>query len=242
MTTNNDFIYWTFSAAAQSISAFIAFLISGYAIVHNIMENTIEKDPTLMEIIAILQKKYHRQLGLLASVTGTAIILSLLVVFFNRQNSSISPFILLFVGLVDLATIAFGLAFVISIIRPGTFQAVAIDELKKETGNKPKKAVWEFFDAFRELETQIRLLLEENGLYKEGRSRDSMKYSFRQKVQALVTSQLIDPNFANQLFEINKIRNLVFHGNVNEIDKDIVLRTIDALHKINSMRKKKKSI
>jgi hypothetical protein len=30
-----DYIYWTFSSAAQSISAFAALLLTGYAIVHS---------------------------------------------------------------------------------------------------------------------------------------------------------------------------------------------------------------
>ena len=41
---NTDYIYWTFSAAAQSISALVAFLLTGYALVHTIMESARERD------------------------------------------------------------------------------------------------------------------------------------------------------------------------------------------------------
>ena len=58
----NDNIYWLFSAAAQSISAFVAFLLTGYALVHTLMEAAREKDDTLEEIHAALSKKYHRRL------------------------------------------------------------------------------------------------------------------------------------------------------------------------------------
>ena len=45
-----DYIYWTFSSAAQSVSAFAALLLTGYAIVHNLMDSVRERDDTLEEI------------------------------------------------------------------------------------------------------------------------------------------------------------------------------------------------
>jgi hypothetical protein len=34
---NNDYIFWTFSAASQSIAAFVALLFAGYTLVHMLM-------------------------------------------------------------------------------------------------------------------------------------------------------------------------------------------------------------
>jgi hypothetical protein len=83
---NNDNIYWLFSAAAQSIAAFVAFPLTGYTLVHTIMEAARERDDTLEEIHRALQKKYHTWPTWLASVTGFAIVLSLLMVFLNRMD------------------------------------------------------------------------------------------------------------------------------------------------------------
>lgn len=66
----NDHIYWTFSAAAQSIAAFVAFLLTGYALVYTLMDAAREKDDTLEEIHTLLRKKYHAYLTLLTCVTG----------------------------------------------------------------------------------------------------------------------------------------------------------------------------
>src|SRR5260221_10462109 len=61
-----DYIYWTFSSAAQSISAFVAFLLTGYALVHSLMESARERDDTLEEVHAELRKSYHERLTFLA--------------------------------------------------------------------------------------------------------------------------------------------------------------------------------
>lgn len=34
---STDYVYWTFSAASQSISAFVAFLLTGYALGHTLI-------------------------------------------------------------------------------------------------------------------------------------------------------------------------------------------------------------
>ena len=63
---NTDYIYWTFSSAAQSISAFIAFLLVGYALVHNLMEAARDRDDTLEDLHMALRLSYHKRLTVLA--------------------------------------------------------------------------------------------------------------------------------------------------------------------------------
>jgi len=109
-----DYIYWSFSAAAQSISAFVALLLTGYTLVHMQMDAAREKDDSLEEVHANLLKRYHIQLTILATITGAAIVFSLLVAYYNRTNCPVSPWIQLFVATVDAAAIAGGLYFVVS--------------------------------------------------------------------------------------------------------------------------------
>lgn len=89
---SNDYIYWAFSAAAQSISAFVAFLLTGFALVHSIMESARASDDSLEEIHAALKVSHHRSLTTLAWLTGLAIILSLVVVYpFYHQGHILQP-------------------------------------------------------------------------------------------------------------------------------------------------------
>jgi hypothetical protein len=51
-----------------------------------------------------------------------------------------------------------------------------------------------------------------------------MSYSFRQMLEALRMNEKIDGDFYNELLEINKYRNLVFHGHVTQVDAGMVQR------------------
>ena len=110
---NVDYIYWTFTAAAQSVAAFVGLLLAGYALVHSLMEAARERDETLDEIHGALRMRFHRWLTLLAALTCLAIVLSLVVVFTNRWEFPGKYVIVAIVGLIDIASVVCGLAFVV---------------------------------------------------------------------------------------------------------------------------------
>jgi hypothetical protein len=76
-------IYWLFTASAQTIAAFIAFVLAGYALVHTMMESAAQADETLIEIHESRKRQYHRYLSALVIITAFAILFSLIVVFLN---------------------------------------------------------------------------------------------------------------------------------------------------------------
>lgn len=220
-----DFIYWTFSAASQSVAAFVAFLLTGYALVHNLMESARERDDTLEEVHSTLRASYHKRLALLAWLTGTAIILSLVLVYMNRPTSPVNGWAVLFVAGVDIAAVVAGLYFVVTIVDPKKYQRAAkkaIDEdARPVSGTTPSNA---FFDAFLHLERLVRDYLRSRDLYVPSRGAPRMSYSFRQMLEALRINEKIDGEFYSELLEINKYRNLVFHGHVTQVDAGMVQR------------------
>ena len=102
---NVDYIYWTFTAAAQSVAAFVGLLLAGYALVHSLMESARERDETLDEIHAALRMRFHRWLTLLAILTSLAIVSSLAVVFTNKWEFAGKYLALGVVAAVDIASI-----------------------------------------------------------------------------------------------------------------------------------------
>lgn len=231
-----DFIYWTFSAAAQSIAAFVAFLLTGYALVHTLMESARERDDTLDEVHATLRESYHRWLGWLAAITGAAIIFSLTLVYFNRPGAPPSGWVVLGVALVDLVAVIAGLFFVVSIIHPAKYQHAAkkaIEEASRPiAGTTPSS---EFFDAFLHLERLVRDYLRRHDLYVPSRGAPRMSYSFRQMVEALLANERIDRGFYEELLELNKYRNLVFHGHVEQVDSSMISRTKQASDRLETL-------
>ncbi len=237
---NTDYIYWTFSAAAQSIAAFGAFLLTGYALVHALMEAAREKDDSLEDIHAALRLTYHKRLTLLAWLTGSAVVLSLIVVYVNRSDVAVTGWFVAFVSIVNLAAIVGGLAFVVSVVDPRKYQKAAERVLEKA---KPEPALQkqptpaaDFFDAFLHLERLIRDYLRQHDLYVPSRGAPRMSYSFRQMVEALFQNEKIDRGFFEELTEINKYRNLVFHGHVDTADREMVAKVRAASARIEQLQ------
>ncbi len=231
---SNDYIYWAFSAASQSISAFVAFLLTGYALVHSMMESARASDDSLEEIHAALKVSHHRSLTTLAWITGSAIVLSLVVVYLNRSNAAVSGWWQAIVALVDLAAVVGGLWFVISIVDPRKYQKAAKKVLHETTVSVSgtQAPASEFFAAFLHLERVVREYLQQRELYVPSRGAPRMSYSFRQMIEALLQNEVIDRQFFDELLEINKYRNLVFHGHVNDADPQMVRRVRDIAAKI----------
>jgi len=236
---NTDYIYWTFSSAAQSISAFIALLLAGYALVHNLMATALDRDETLDEIHTALRLSYHKRLIVLAWLTGAAVILSLVVVYFTRVDDPVSGWVLLFVGVIDFLAIVFGVAFVVSIVDPKKYQKVAEKVLEDDqvvaSGISQTAPVVEFFGAFQGLERQIGRYLKDKDLYIPSRGTTHMPHSFNQMINALLLNELIDSEFRNELFEINRYKNLVFHGQVRNINEKLVERVRAATERLEKI-------
>ena len=237
---STDYVYWTFSAAAQSISAFVAFLLTGYALVHALMEAARERDDSLEEIHAALRFSYHRRMTGLAWLTGAAIVLSLGVVYFNRPSVEVPGWGLAIVAAVDLAAILGGLLFVISIVDPRKYQKTAEKVLEKV---KVPIAIAgdvvparEFFDEFRHLERVVRDYINKTDLYVSSRGAPRMPYSFRQMIEALSLSEKVDRKLFDELIDINKYRNLVFHGHLDDVSLDMLQRVRSAVEEIERLR------
>lgn len=231
-----DFVYWTFSAAAQSISAFVAFLLTGYALVHTLMESARERDDTLEEVHAALRKTYHLRLTCLAWLTGAAIVLSLLLVYLNRPQSLANGYFQAIVALVDVIAVAAGLYFVVSMVDPRKYERAA----KKAIEDRPQPTIGtspasDFFEAFLHLERLVRDYLRAKDLYVPSRGAPKMSFSFRQMIEALRSNEVIDSAKFEDLMEVNKYRNLVFHGHVSQVDARMVARTRELAKRIEAL-------
>jgi hypothetical protein len=239
MPLSVDYIYWMFSSAAQSISAFVAFLLTGYALVHTIMDGAAERDDSLHEIHDALRVSYHKRLSVLAWLTGAGVLLSLVVVYVNRPTVPAPNWLVLLVALIDALAIIAGVWFVVSIIDPKKYQRAAKKALEDVTPilatGMERTSSAEFFEAFRHLERLVREYLRDLDLYIPSRGAPRMSFSFRQMADALFQNERIDRAFYSELLEINKYRNLVFHGHVDQADPGIVSRARAAAQRIEEL-------
>lgn len=235
---STEHIYWLFSAAAQSIAAFVAFLLTGYALVYTLMEAARERDDTLEDIHAAMRQSYHSRLRVLAWITGAAIVLSLLSIFINRWHFPGKTLLMAGTAFIDLSAIVGGLAFVISIVNPAKYERAAVAVLREKqsefalTGEVTP--AHEFFSEFVKLEGLVRKHLETVS-HLPGAARLRSLPSFREMIEVLRGTATIDEDSYNELLRINEYRNLVFHGHVHDVDVSMLQRVRRAARKIEEM-------
>jgi hypothetical protein len=233
---NVDFIYWTFSAAAQSISAFVAFLLTGYALVDTLMETARQRDDTLVEVHVALQERYHQQMTVLACLTGLGIVLSLTIVYFNRPTAPVPVWSQALVALIDLSSVIGGLLFVVSIVDPSKYKLAAVQELSETTSSSEQTtSAGNFFEAFIHLERVLRNYFAKREIPVPRGGPSPFQYSFKNMIEALRANEIIDNSFYYELRDINRYRNLVFHGHVNKAGLDMLWRTQKAASLIDKM-------
>jgi cell division protein FtsI/penicillin-binding protein 2 len=170
----------------------------------------------------------------LAWLTGASVILSLFVVYLNRSGAAIFGLFVIIVGIIDLIAIITALAFVVSIVDPSKYRKAAEKELESIQARQTAPAA-EFFDAFRNLERLVRDYLRDKELYVPSRGAPRMSYSFRQMIDALIENEKIDHRFFEELIEINKYRNLVFHGHVDDADLVMLEKTRKAAERVKQL-------
>jgi len=242
MTPDQQNYYWLFSSSAQTISAFVAFLVTGYALVLNMLDGLQAKDETLEDIHTQLKSDYYKRIRVLAIITGLAIIFSLWMVYLNGGISEHKWWLFIFTAGINVTAIIFGILFIISIINPNRYSTAAKEIIKKDsqefsiTGSQVDQL--SFMTEFIKLEKKVRDILKARDLFVPFGDTPKMMYSFRQMINALFQNELITRNDLNDLLQINKYRNLVFHGHQEQVDKGMLDRVKSAEQIIDRIKKK----
>jgi uncharacterized protein YutE (UPF0331/DUF86 family) len=219
-------IYWLFSAAAQSISAFLAFLLAGFAIVLHIMTTMEEHDETLEEILHILKRKYYKIITVLSFIIGLAIILSLSSVYLNGTNNPYKSYYYIATALLDFISIMGGIIFMIYILNPDKYKNLATELYEKEKQNISKKGEEIngiiFLQKFIQLEITIRRIVEVLDHEIDKKYINRLSLSLRDMIEIIWRNEYINRELYDNLREINKIRNLVVHGKIDKVDSGLI--------------------
>jgi hypothetical protein len=232
MIKDQQNFYWLFSSSAQVVAVFVAFLLTGYAIVLNVMDGIQAKDDTLEEIHHKFKTNYYRWIILISIITGLAIGFNLWMVYLNGIDWCNKNWLYLISVILDGLVVILGIAFVITIINPGRYKKIAREILKDDKKEFPPSSAQDttaaFMNEFIKLERTIRDVLARRELYRAYGNTPQMAFSVRQMVLALYQNELIDQNTLNELNRINKYRNLVVHGHQTQVDRNM----IDAISRV----------
>lgn len=233
-------VYYFFSTSAQSISSFIALLIAGYALVFQAMDNLENRDDTLREIHHRIKIDYYKKIRKLCFVTGASVILSLVMVWTNGYQTKFKNELLLITVIFIALAIVMGLFFVIYIIDPDKIRKAAVqlinERYSREHSEDEIVDEGTFITAFISLERFTREIIQNNELVMRYQNRNREFISFREMIEILLINELLDREFYNQLLEINRYRNLVVHGHINQVSRQMLQMTQEVISRIEEIR------
>ena len=220
-----DNVYWLFSSAAQAIAAFIGFLAAGFFFTYDKIDKYIERDETLTDIYEDIKKQFYKRLRILFLLTGFSIILSLLAVYLNGFDTGAFGLIIkLIVAILDILTIIWAIYFVLFIIDPSKVDSTA-KKLIKENEEFFKDVFGQtltrgdFIEKFINLEKILRSFAEKYQITLPDNSRFRNFLPLNEIIKQLFQREAISKIQFSQLLELNKIRNLAVHGEMQQIEK-----------------------
>lgn len=232
----SDTVYYYYSSAAQAIATFIAFLIAGFALVYQAMDNIYleNKDKELKDIHFKLKKEYHDEIKYLSYSTGAAIIFSLITVWFNSHIFPFEGVLIFFADIFIFMTIILAILFVIKIIDPNKLKSPAASIRRADYGEiKVEGDKQEFIDTFIKLERNIWKIIRYYDIpirYRPG---------MHEMIKTLRANELIDSKTYIKLKKINRYRNLVVHGDLEDVDEKMVAEVKELYEEIKELKFKK---
>lgn len=217
-----DTFYWLFGASAQSIAAFIAFLLTGYALVLNMMQSAQQNDPTIEELHSTMKEKYYIHLLRVGIISGFSVVFNLLCLGLSDFDYCCENILKTFTIISTIAAIAYGIVFIIIILDPKKYARAAnkiIDDLK---GGEEQVDANLFFTEFVKLEKRIREYLQSHDLYITDKRDINMKYSVNKMITSLYKNNKIGFYAYDKLLTLNKYRNAIFHGHIDKVSKYMI--------------------
>lgn len=230
MKVDEQKYYALFSTSSQTIAAFVAFLVTGFAIVLNMMDSLQQKDETLAELHGRIKAEYYRKIFWLAVISGIAIILSLSMIYVNGTQWKFKEELFVITAFFDVVAICLAILFIINIINPNKYTIAArelINEEKQEFSPADGNILQvHFMNAFADLEKKLRTIIKRLKLPAEGEREKTD--SFRQMVGSLFEHEMLSKEELYELLQINKYRNLVFHGHLETVNRSMLDRIQNA--------------
>lgn len=225
-------VFYLFSTAAQTIAAFVALILAGYVFIYQAMDNIENKDESKIEVHHQFKIKYYRKIISIVLFTGMTIFLCFIVLWINGlKNSFIKPYLIVFTFIMILITIFQAIIFVIQVIDPNKLKKAA-EQILEEEYKKPTEPVDEnkFASEFIKLEkntkdifSKYQAILIPNGL--KISHREDIYIPLREIVKTFHVNELLSHEEYERFIEVIKYRNLVFHGHLEKVDKEMVEET-----------------
>lgn len=208
---DKETMYWLFTTAPQALAALIGIIFTGMFFVAERIDNRAKEDQTLIEIAEAAKKTLYKNMQVVAIFSIATIIYDLVLVGLVEiivACDSLAEWVIgLFIAL-NISTVFVTFKYVFQTVNPGYFSKIAAILSKKyKTGDVKSEVFIDHFIKFERAARDLPIVNQMNARFT----------GTRDIVRILVSNGIITPEDERTMMEINKIRNLIVHG--EKIDK-----------------------
>lgn len=233
-------IYWLLSTSAQAIAAFVGFIAAGYYFVLQIIDANISKDNSLEEIYNEIKIENYKKLRTLLTLTAFSIVGSLILLYLNGFKETVKLIHIIFIGIINVATIVMAIKFVISIVDPNKFnnattKLIKDDKFISTSENANTIKIEDFIKQYIQIERLLPTLIDKYNISYPITYQSKNFIGSKQIMEILKQRELIEKDLYNKFLEVNKVRNLAVHGKVDFVGYNIYEMLQEILNKLNDL-------
>jgi len=210
-------MYWLFTTAPQAVAALVGIIFTGMFFMAESIDNRAKEEPSLLEIAEAAKTALYKNMQVVALLAAIAIvydlILTAMVVKLSGPDFCWTNWLIIGFAVLNISTIYFTFNYVFQAVNPNYFNKIAANLSSKYMSGDIDKS--EFINHFITFEREVRNIpfVQQVG----GRF-----LSIPEIIRLLVSHEIINRDDAGQMYEINKIRNLIVHGEpIEKVDREI---------------------
>lgn len=210
-------MYWLFTTAPQAIAALVGIIFTGMFFMAESIDNRVRADQSLTEIAEAAKTALYKSMRAVAVLAAITILYDLFLVAFVSEladkDCCWTGWLIIIFAALNISTIYLVLLYVFQAVSPNYFDKIAANLSRKyKTGEVNSQEFINHFIAFERAVRNIPFIQQMNDQYA----------SIPVIIRMLVSHEIINRDEAGQIGEINKIRNLIVHGEpIEKVDRKI---------------------
>ena len=212
-----DTMYWLFTTAPQAIAALVGIIFTGMFFMAESIDNRVRADQSLTEIAEAAKTALYKSMRAVAVLAAITILYDLFLVAFvtklAEEDCCWTGWSILIFAVLNFCTIYWALRYVFQAVSPNYFNKIAANLSRRyKSGEVNSSDFINHFIAFERVARSIPFIQQMN----------EQHVTIPIIIRMLVSHEIINRDEAGQMFEINKIRNLIVHGEpIDKVDRKI---------------------
>lgn len=221
-------MYWLFTTAPQAVAALIGIIFTGMFFMAESIDNRAKEEQSLLEIAEAAKTALYKNMQIVAVLAAITIIYDLfltsMVVRLSNPDFCLTNWLIGGFVVLNISTIYVTFMYVFQAVNPNYFNKIAANLSRKYMdGDIDKSDFINHFITFERAAREIPYIQQIDGRY----------MTIPEIIRILVSHEIINREDASQIYEINKIRNLIIHGEpIEKVDRKIDNKLQEITNKI----------